>query len=185
MQRTIVEESPQPVAVMDVFSKLVQERIIYIDGVIDDDLANGVIAQMLYLSSQHASDNTIHVYINSPGGSVTSGLAIFDIAKLIKVPIRTICVGQAASMGSILMLMGQERVGLKHSRFLLHQVSGGSIGKLEDIRIDYEEMKVLENYLYDIIAEYTSFENLPDYLKFDRWFGSDLALEKGLITKIL
>lgn len=183
MLRTIVEESPQHVAVMDVFSKLAQERIIYIDGPIDDDLANGVVAQLLHLSSK--SSDTIHVYINSPGGNVTSGLAIYDVAKLIKTPIRTICVGQAASMAAVLMLMGHERVGLKHSRFLLHQVSGGSIGTLESIRIDYEEMKVLENFLYDIIAEHTTFENLSEFLKFDRWFGSDIALEKGLLTRIL
>lgn len=182
--RTIVEESAKNVAVMDVFSKLVQERIIFIDDVIDDDLANGVIAQMLYLSALD-KDKLINIYINSPGGILTSGLAIYDVAKLIKTPIRTVCIGQAASMGAILMLMGKERCGLKHSRFMLHQPSGRAFGKYEDIKIDFEEITILRQNLYNILKEHTSIPDIEEHLKLDRWFSSKTALEFGLITEIL
>lgn len=184
MYRTIVEESQQHVAVMDVFSKLIQERIIFIDGIIDDDLANGVIAQMLYLSAVNG-DREISIYINSPGGQVTAGLAIYDVAKLIKTPIKTVCIGQAASMGCILMLMGTERCGLTHSRFMLHQVSGGVVGTFEDMKINLEEAQKAQNAIYKIIKEKTFLKSIDDELKFDKWFGSEEALEANIITKIL
>lgn len=184
MLRTIVEESQQNVAIMDVFSKLIQQRIIFIDDVIDDELSNGIIAQMLYLSAVDP-ESLISIYINSPGGIVTSGLAIYDVAKLIKNPIRTVCVGQASSMAAILMLMGNERCGLTHSRFMLHQPIGGGRGSLEDVRINLRESEVLEKYLYDIIKEKTTLQNVEELLKFDRYYSSTEALEFGLINKIL
>ena len=125
--RTIVEERQKNVAVMDVFSRLIQERIIFIDDVIDDDLANGVIAQLLHLDSLDKK-KPINIYINTPGGGVYSGLAIYDIAKLISAPIRTVCIGMAASMGVPLMLMGTERCATKHSRIMIHQPMGGTGG---------------------------------------------------------
>ena len=167
MQRTIVEESKQSIAVMDVFSKLIQQRIIFIDDVIDDELANGVIAQMLYLSSSDP-DKQIDIYINSPGGNISSGLAIYDVSQLIKAPIKTVCVGSASSMAAILMLMGKERCGLKHSRFMLHQASGGSVGTFEDLKINLKEMDLLQNNLYDIIREKTNLKDIEEWLKIGR-----------------
>lgn len=181
--RTIVEERPKSVAVMDVFSKLIQERIIFIDDVIDDELSNGVIAQMMYLDS--INHEPINVYINTPGGRVLSGLAIFDVAKLIKSPINTICIGMAASMGAILMLMGKERAATKHSRIMLHQPSGAAIGTVDDMRIDYQEAEKLKQELFEIVREYTNIEHMDEVFKLDTWYTAQEALECGLLTKIL
>jgi ATP-dependent Clp protease protease subunit len=181
--RTIVEESPDNIAVMDVFSRLIQDRIIFIDDAIDDDLSNGVIAQLLYLDS--LNNETINVYINSPGGSVSSGLAIYDVAKLIKSPIKTICIGTAGSMAAILMLIGQERCGLKHSKFMLHQPSGGVGGAAEDIRIVAKEITSIENSLYTIIKEHTTFKDVKNLFNRDYWLNSEEAFKFNLITKIL
>lgn len=181
--RTIVDERTKNVAVMDVFSKLIQERIIFIDTQIDDELANGVIAQLLYLDSINHSQ--IDIYINTPGGSVYDGLAIYDVAKLIKSPIRTVCIGLAASMGAILMLMGQERCATKHSRLMLHQPSGGVIGTADSIRITHQEIEKLKKELYQIVKEHTYLTDIEQLFKDDVWFDSTEALQAGLLTKIL
>lgn len=182
--RTIIEEKPGNIAVLDVFSKLIQERIIFIDGEIDDELANGVIAQMMYLNSQ-STDREIDIYINTPGGMVTQGLAIYDVAKLIKAPIRTLCIGQAASMGAILMLMGSTRRGLPHSRFMLHQISGSMRGSLEDMKISFEEGKIAQDSLYKILREKTTIPDLDKTLLTDFWMSSEEALSYGILTEIL
>jgi ATP-dependent Clp protease, protease subunit len=184
MQRTIVEERSKNIVIMDVFSKLIQERIIFIDGEIDDELTNGVIAQMLYLNSLDPKE-TIHVYINSPGGIVSNGLAIYDVSKLIKAPIRTVCVGQACSMASVLMLMGSERCGLKHSKFMFHQISGAAIGNLTEIEISRNESQKIQKEMYDIIEERTTLKDVKNLFLFDTWFNSEEALKCGLITTIL
>jgi ATP-dependent Clp protease protease subunit len=182
-QRTIVEERSKNVVVMDVFSKLVQERIIFIDEPIDDELANGVIAQMLYLDS--VSHDGIDIYINTPGGSVYNGLAIYDVAQLIKSPIKTICVGMAASMGAILMLMGTERCATKHSRIMLHQPSAAAIGTADDISITHEQIQKVKKEMYDIIEEKTSLIDVETLFKNDVWYTAIEALECGLLTKVL
>jgi ATP-dependent Clp protease protease subunit len=184
MIRTIVEESQRNIAIMDVFSKLIQERIIFIDSTIDSELANGVIAQMLYLDSL-SHEEPISVYINSDGGSVYDGLAIYDTSEIIKCPIKTFCVGLAASMGAILMLMGKERYATKRSRLMLHQVSGGVIGTAEEIRITNEETQKVEKTLYDIIESKTKLTKVNKLLKNDTWFSAEEALKVGLITDIL
>lgn len=183
--RTIVEERPKNVAVMDVFSKLIQERIIFIDGVINEDSANGIIAQMLYLDS--ISNEKINCYINGPGGSVYDGLAIYDTSKLIKSPIRTVNLGKAFSMSAILMLMGEEREGLKHSRVMTHQPMGGAEGQASDIRITSKEIDKLEAELYQIISEVTGkdIEQVRKDCDRDYWMTSEEALEYGFLTKIL
>lgn len=181
--RTIVEQSPDNIAVMDVFSKLIQERIIFIDGVIDDDLANGVIAQMLHLDAE--DDTPIDIYINSPGGDVYQGLAIYDVSKIISCPIRTVCVGMAASMAAVLMLMGDDRDGLKHSRIMLHEVSDWIRGKSKDVMVEVEEMRIAQKALYDIISEKTNLENIDKLFTLDTWFSANQALEAGILTKIL
>jgi ATP-dependent Clp protease protease subunit len=181
--RTIVEERPENIAVMDVFSKLIQERIIFIDNPITAELANGVVAQMLYLDS--VSNEKINIYINSPGGIITQGLAIYDVSKLLKSPIRTVGIGEVASMGAVLMLMGEERCGLENTRFMLHQPSGGYFGTLEENRRLLEEMEHLEEILYGIILEKTTIPNIKDTLLFDTWMDSEKALSYDLINKIL
>ena len=180
--RTIVEERTQNIAIMDVFSKLAQERIIFIDSVIDDELANGIIAQLLYLDSLDKSP--INIYINSPGGSVIDGLAIYDVAKRIKSPIYTTCIGMAASMGAILMLIGEKRFGLPHSRIMLHEVSGHLIGKSKDVEVEFNLMKDLEKDLFNIVKEKTSIQDI-DTFKVDKWYRASEAKEVGLLTEIL
>lgn len=184
MTRTIVEERSKNVAVMDVFSKLIQDRIIFIDSVINSDLANGIIAQILYLNSMNKKE-PIHVYINTPGGSIIDGLAIYDISKIIEAPIRTICIGMAASMGAVLMLMGKERCALKHSRFMFHEASSGSIGKLSDMKIDIQLADSLQSDIYNIIKNNTSFTNIEELFKKDIWLKPEEALKYNVINKIL
>jgi len=181
--RTIVEEGQRNMVIMDVFSKLIQKRIIFIDGSIDEELSNQVIAQMLYLDS--IGQKEINIYINSYGGSVLDGLAIYDTAKLLNSPIRTVCVGKACSMGFLLMLMGQTRCATKNARLMIHSLSGGNYGTLEDMKITYEEVSKLQEILNNIILENTKLTNLEEYLKFDKWMGSEEALELGVITEIL
>lgn len=182
--RTIVEESTSNLVIMDVFSKLIQQRIIFIDDVIDDEIANNVIAQMMYLDSID-STKEISVYINTPGGVVVQGLAIFDVAKLIKAPITTVCIGQAASMGAVLMLMGKKRCGLKHSRIMLHQISGGLFGNLSSMQISLKEAELLQKMTFDIIKENTNIPNIDSLLKEDLWLDSVQAKEYGILTDIL
>jgi ATP-dependent Clp protease protease subunit len=181
--RTVVEESSKNLVIMDVFSKLIQERIIFIDDVITDELASGVIAQMLYLNFLD-NKREISVYINSPGGIVSQGLAIYDIGKFIEAPIRTVCIGEAASMGGLLMLMGTIRIGFKHSRIMLHQVSMGAGGKLSSIEVAVEEGKKLQGFIYDIIKEKTLISNPEEDLKEDKWIGAEEALALGILTEI-
>jgi ATP-dependent Clp protease protease subunit len=186
MIRTIVEERQKNVAVMDVFSKLVQERIIFIDDVIDDDLANGVIAQLLYLDSLDKK-KPINIYINTLGGNVYSGLAIYDIAEKITAPIRTVAMGKCCSMGVPLMLMGSERCATKRAKFMIHQVSGGTQGQLTDMKISLKEADDLEKELYTIISERTgkSYEQIAKDCDRDYWLNAEEALEYGIINKIL
>lgn len=183
MYRTIVEESPSNIAVMDVFSKLIQERIIFIDSEIDSELANGVIAQLFYLDS--ISNDPIRIYINTNGGDINQGLAIYDTSKLINSPLETIGMGCVASMGAILMLMGSVRKSLENTRFMLHQAKAGAIGTLSSMEITLEEAKFLQNILYKILKEKTSLKDPENSLKEDKWMGADEAKEIGLITNIL
>lgn len=185
MTRTIVEERPKNVAVMDVFSKLIQERIIFIDDVIDDELANGVIAQMLYLDS--INEEPISIYINTPGGSVYAGLGIYDVGMLLKSPIKTVCVGLAASMGAILMLMGEKRCITKHGRIMIHQPMGYAQGQASDIRITSKEIDKLQQELYQIISDRTgvNIDTVADDADRDYWMTAQEALTYGIITKIL
>lgn len=183
MWRTVVEKSSDNLVIIDVFSRLIQERIIFIDDEITEELANGVIAQLLYLDS--IKKDTINIYINSPGGSVIQGLAIYDVSKLIKSPIRTVCLGQAASMGAVLMLMGSTRVGLKHSRIMFHQVSGGAYGSPDDLRVNYKEVEKLQNCMYDIIKEVTTIENVEETFRLDKWYDTEEALSVKILTERL
>lgn len=179
---TIVERSIENIAVMDVFSKLVQNRIIFIGSVIDDDLVNGVIAQLLYLDS--ISNDEIQIFINSPGGSVYDGLGLFDICEKIKSPITTVCVGSACSMGAILMLVGDRRLITKHSRIMLHQPSGGASGTSDDIEVTHLEIQKLKKELYSIVEQKTKLSDVEPLFRKDVWFTAEEALEAGIVTEI-
>lgn len=183
-QRVVIEESSRNIAIVDALSNLIKDRIIFIDGEIDEDMANGVIAQLLHLNSEDPN-KVIHIYINSFGGSVYDGLAIYDISKIISAPIRTVCIGKAASMAAILMLMGDERCSTENARFMLHQPSGGTYGNAEELKIYVEEMAAIKKILYDIIKSKTNIDNPYEECLFDRWYSSQDALESGIIHEIL
>ena len=186
MIRTIVEERQKNVVVMDVFSKLVQERIIFIDGDIDEELANGIIAQMLYLDSLDKI-KPINIYINTYGGSCYDGLGIYDIAEKITAPIRTVAMGKCCSMGVPLILMGSERCATKRTRFMIHQPSGGAVGQASDIKITHEEIQLIQREMYNIISEKTgqTYEQVEKDCDRDKWMSAQEALDYGIITKIL
>ena len=148
----IIEERRNPAQTIDIYSRLVEDRIIYMGESFEDDSCNRIIAQLLYLDS--LNNNPIRIYINSPGGSVIDGLAIIDTINFIKSPVYTICVGLAASMGAVLLSCGEKghRIVLPHSRVMIHQVSGFTGGSLIDMKIDLEQTKRCEQDIYNILA---------------------------------
>lgn len=182
--RSIVEERSQNLVVMDVFSKLIQDRIIFIDGPITSELANDVIAQLLILNSLN-KEEVINIYINSPGGVILDGLAIFDIAKLIQAPIRTTCIGTAASMAAILMFMGKERCALEHSRIMFHEAFGWYQGKTKDIEVEFKLHKDLQQDIYNIVSTNSKLTSPEDIFKTDTWYTAKEAKELGIIHTIL
>ncbi|ANA40251.1 MULTISPECIES: ATP-dependent Clp endopeptidase proteolytic subunit ClpP [Geobacter] len=152
----VVEQTGRGERSYDIYSRLLKDRIIFLGGPIDDHVANLVIAQMLFLEAEDP-DKDIHLYINSPGGVVTSGMAIYDTMQYIKAPVSTICVGQAASMGALLLSGGEKgkRFSLKHSRIMIHQPLGGFQGQATDIHIHAQEILKLKKRLNEILAENT------------------------------
>ncbi len=183
MVRTVVEESSKNIIIMDVFSRLVKERILFIDGPIDDELANGIISQLIYLDSISKED--IQMYINSPGGSITSGLAILDTMNLIKSPIKTIGIGVAASMAAIILMNGAVRTCTPNCRIMLHQPSGGSIGTFKEMQISLEEMSTLKDIVYNIIANKTFITDINSSLLFDVWMSPSGAKSLNIIDYVL
>ena len=150
----VVEQTGRGERSYDIYSRLLKDRIIFLGGPVDDHVANLVIAQMLFLEAEDP-DKDIHLYINSPGGVVTSGMAIYDTMQYIKAPVSTICVGQAASMGALLLSGGEKgkRFSLKHSRIMIHQPLGGFQGQATDIHIHAQEILKLKKRLNEILAE--------------------------------
>ena len=183
INRNVVEERTKNVVIMDVFSKLAQERILFIDDMIDHDLANGIISQLMYLDS--INNNEISIYINSPGGTVYDGLAILDVMDLIKSPIKTVCTGSAMSMAAIILLYGDTRVSTKRSTIMLHQMSTLVRGRLSDISIDYKEAKRLENILHEVIKEKTNIQDIDQKLLTDWYISPKEAKELGIIDTVL
>lgn len=185
---TIIEERSLNVATMDVFSRLMADRIIFLGTAINDDVANIVTSQMMYLNSVD-DESDIKLFINSPGGSVIDGLAIYDIMNWINPDVATYAMGMAASMGSILLSSGAKgkRYSLPHSRIMIHQVSGGANGQNTDIQIVAREIQKHQDELYHILAENTgkSFEQINEDAERDHWFTSKEALEYGLIDEII
>lgn len=181
----IIETSNSHQVTLDVFSRLQKERIIFIGTEIDADLANTVVAQLLYLDS--LSQKPITLYLNTPGGSVDAGLAIYDTMNLIKSPVNTTCVGVAASMGAILLVNGATRRILPHSRVLIHQPSGYAYGKCSDAKIDFEELEKAKVELCNILAKKTGKDYDTIWKDFDRdkWFSAEEAVAYGLVDKIV
>ena len=185
---TIIEERKMNVASMDVFSRLMMDRIIFLGVPIDDDVANIIQAQLLFLASTDPSAD-ISLYINTPGGQVTSGLAIYDTMQLVDPDVATICTGMAASMGSVLLCAGAKgkRSCLPHSRVLIHQPLGGAQGQASDIMIAAKEIEKTRKELYDIIAEHTGQPYAKVFADADRdyWMTASEALEYGMVDEIL
>jgi ATP-dependent Clp protease protease subunit len=152
----VVEQSPRGERALDIYSRLLKDRIVFLGTIIDDTISNLIIAQMLFLEAEDP-DRDINLYINSPGGSVTAGLAIYDTMQFIKPNVTTICVGQAASMGAVLLAAGTEgkRSALPHSRIMIHQPMGGSQGQASDIEIYAKEILILKEKLNEILHNHT------------------------------
>ena len=190
MSPIITEERHMNVAQMDVFSRLMMERIIFMGCPVVDDVANIIQAQLLFLESADPKKD-VSIYINSPGGSVSAGLGIYDTMQLVSCDINTTCAGLAASMGAVLLAGGTEgkRFSLRHSKIMIHQplISGGLSGQASDIEISAREIVKTKRVLYDILAYHTkkSVEEIEKDSDRDYWLTSNEALDYGLIDKIL
>jgi ATP-dependent Clp protease protease subunit len=184
----IIEERPMNVAVMDVYSRLMMDRIIFLGYPIMDEVANIVTAQLLFLESTDRTRD-IQMYINSPGGSVYAGMGMYDTMQFVTPDISTICTGMAASMGAVLMCAGAhgKRTALKHSRIMIHQPSGGAQGQATDIEITVAEIKKLKKELYDIIAYHTgqTAEQVAIDSNRDKWLTAEEAKAYGLVDEVL
>jgi ATP-dependent Clp protease protease subunit len=184
----VVEQSGRGERSYDIYSRLLKERIIFMVGPVNDQMANLVVAQLLFLESENP-DKDISLYINSPGGSVSAGLAIFDTMQFIKPDVSTLCTGIAASMGAFLLAAGAKgkRFSLPNSRIMIHQPSGGSQGMASDIEIQAKEILYLRHRLNSIMAERTgqSVEQIAKDTDRDRFMSAEEAVEYGLIDKVL
>lgn len=185
---TIIEERQLNIASMDVFSRLMMDRIIFLGVGINDYVANIVQAQLLFLESVD-NKKDIQIYINSPGGSVYAGLGIYDTMQYINPDTGTICTGMAASMGAVLMCAGTKgkRTALKHSRIMIHQPMGGAQGQATDIEITHREIQKLKKELYDIIAQHSGqdFEKVEKDSDRDYWMTAQEAKEYGMLDEVL
>lgn len=186
----VIEKSGRTERAYDIYSRLLKDRIIFLGGPVDDTAANLIVAQMLYLSNEDAK-SPIHFYINSPGGSITAGLAVYDTMQFVRCDVATYCVGQAASMGSILLAGGArgKRFLLQNNRVLLHQpmLSGVLEGPASDLEIEAEEILRLRTRLYEILSVHTGQDADKIEKDCDRnlWLGAEEAIEYGLADKIL
>lgn len=184
----VVEQSARGERSYDIYSRLLKERVIFLVGPVEDNMANLVVAQLLFLESENP-DKDIHLYINSPGGSVSAGLAIYDTMQFIKPHISTMCVGQAASMGALLLAGGTagKRYCLPHSRMMIHQPLGGFQGQASDIDIHAQEILKVRERLNTILSNHTGqdVERIARDTDRDNFMGGDDAVEYGLVDKVL
>ncbi len=187
---TVIEQSGRGERAFDIYSRLLKERIIFLVGPVDDHTANLVVAQLLFLESENP-DKDIYFYINSPGGSVTAGLSIYDTMKFIKPDVQTLCLGQAASMGAFLLSAGTKgkRFALPNSRVMIHQplISGGLGGQASDIEIHARELLKLKEKLNQMLAEHTgkSLEQIERDTDRDNFMSAQEAADYGLIDKVI
>ncbi|HSG61899.1 MAG TPA: ATP-dependent Clp endopeptidase proteolytic subunit ClpP [Pseudomonadales bacterium] len=184
----VIEQTARGERSFDIYSRLLKERVIFIVGPVEDHMANLVVAQLLFLESENP-DKDIHLYINSPGGSVTAGLAIYDTMKFIKPDISTMVIGQAASMGAFLLSGGTpgKRFALPNSRVMIHQPSGGARGQATDIDIQAKEILIIRDKLNRLMAEHTgqSLETIERDTERDNFMSAAQAAEYGLVDKVL
>ncbi|MGM0380914.1 MAG: ATP-dependent Clp protease proteolytic subunit [bacterium] len=184
----VVEQTPKGERAYDIYSRLLKDRIVFLGGPVDANTANTVVAQLLFLEADNP-ERDIFIYVNSPGGEVTSGLAIYDTIQYVKPTVNTICVGQAASMGALLVGAGSEghRYGLPNSRFMLHQPLGGAEGQASDVEIRTQELLRIKERIIEILVEHTGKdeEEIREEIDRDHFMSADEALEYGLIDEVL
>lgn len=184
----VIEQSPRGERAYDIYSRLLKERVIFLVGPVEDNVANLVLAEMLFLESENP-DKDIHLYINSPGGSVSAGLAIYDTMQYIKPDVSTMCVGQAASMGALLLAGGAagKRYCLPHSRIMIHQPLGGFQGQASDIDIHAREILRVRERLNEIFARHTRqpLERIQQDTDRDRFLSAHESMKYGLVDNVL
>ena len=184
----VVEQTSRGERAYDIYSRLLKERVIFLVGAIDDHMANVIVAQMLFLEAENP-EKDISLYINSPGGVVTAGMSIYDTMQFIKPDVSTICIGQAASMGALLLAAGAKgkRYALPNSRVMIHQPSGGSQGQATDIEIQAREILTLRQRLNEILSRHTgqSFETIANDTERDNFKSAEAAREYGLVDEVL
>lgn len=184
----VVEQSARGERAYDIYSRLLKERVIFLVGQVEDHMANLIVAQLLFLEAENP-DKDIHLYINSPGGSVTAGMSIYDTMQFIKPHVNTICIGQACSMGAFLLAAGEpgKRFCLPNSRVMIHQPSGGAQGQATDILIHAENIKDTKERLNRIMAKHTgkTYERVAADTERDNFMNAVQALEYGLVDQIL
>lgn len=185
----VIEQGTRGERAYDIYSRLLKDRIILLTGSIDDDVASSIVGQLLFLNSEN--HDPIQLYINSPGGSVTSGLAIYDTMQHIKAPVHTLCIGQAASMGAILLAAGEpgKRSILPNARVMIHQPYGAVEGKETDIRIQAEQIEKIRGKLANILLKHTrqdvDIKHIQDMLEFDFWMEPEESKKHGFVDNIL
>ncbi len=184
----VVEQSNRGERAFDIYSRLLRERIVFLTGPVEDNMASLVVAQLLFLEAENPKKE-ISLYINSPGGVVTSGLAIYDTMQFIRPPVTTLCVGQAASMGSLLLAAGAKdmRFALPNARIMVHQPSGGYQGQVTDIMIHAKEVEGLKRRLNEIYVSHTGqdYETIEKALERDNFMTADGAKDFGIIDKVM
>ncbi len=184
----VVEQSARGERAYDIFSRLLKERIVFLTGEVDESVSSLICAQLLFLESENPKKD-IWLYINSPGGSVTAGLAIYDTMQYTRTPVSTVCIGQAASMGSLLLAAGSKgkRYALPHSRVMIHQPSGGVRGQAADIEIHAKEIINLRRRLNEIYVKHTSksLKEVEKYMDRDTFLSAEEAKKFGIIDKVV
>ena len=184
----VIEQTSRGERSFDIYSRLLKERVIFIVGAIEDHMANLIVAQLLFLESENP-DKDVHLYINSPGGSVTAGLSIYDTMRFIKPDVSTMCIGQAASMGAFLLSGGTKgkRYILPNARTMIHQPSGGAQGQATDIEIQAKEILFLRERLNGLLADHTgqTMEVIERDTERDRFMSSEQSVEYGLVDEVI
>lgn len=184
----VIEQTSRGERSFDIYSRLLKERVIFIVGAIEDHMANLIVAQLLFLESENP-DKDVHLYINSPGGSVTAGLSIYDTMRFIKPDVSTMCIGQAASMGAFLLSGGTKgkRYILPNARTMIHQPSGGAQGQATDIEIQAKEILFLRERLNSLLADHTgqTMEVIERDTERDRFMSAEQSVEYGLVDEVI
>jgi ATP-dependent Clp protease protease subunit len=184
----IIERSSRGERTYDIFSRLLMDRIVFLGAPINDDVANIIIAQLLFLEADNP-ERDVYLYINSPGGVVSAGMAIYDTIQFMKAPVNTICMGMAASMGAFLLACGRKgkRSALPHARIMIHQPSGGAQGSAADIEIQAKEVLYLREKLNELFAKHTgqALDKVQSDIDRDRYMSADEAMKYGIIDKVI